>query len=314
MVSSNLEPWTDPATHREHFVTTANGLRLQYLEWGGVGPPLILIHGGMDNPHAFDDLAPGLTDRHRVIAYARRGHGRSEGRGPFDTETLTDDLRHFMDALGLKCADLAGWSMGGNEVTGLATRYPERVRRIVYLDGAFDCADPDFLTAFNAIPPEFLTTPSSAMASLGAYRDYQQAEVFAPLEDMSRIEAYLRESVLIHEDGSVEPRMPIPVQEALFADLLADPPRQYTKISCPAFAIFPESQFNLQGADVRRRELALACEKRYMAPLREKFRAQLQRELTGVKVISVPGAHSDFFLNSREQVLHAMGEFLSETG
>ena len=122
----------------EHFVTI-NGVRLQYLDWGGTGRALIFVHGGMDNPHAFDDLAPAFTDRFRAIAYARRGHGRSDGKGPFDTETLTEDLRALLDILHIDRADLAGWSMGGNEITGMAIRYPERVNRIVYLDGAFDC-------------------------------------------------------------------------------------------------------------------------------------------------------------------------------
>src|ERR1700736_6267142 len=38
----------------------ANGIRLHYLDWGGLGPALILIHGGLDNAHVFDDLAPAL--------------------------------------------------------------------------------------------------------------------------------------------------------------------------------------------------------------------------------------------------------------
>jgi pimeloyl-ACP methyl ester carboxylesterase len=305
--------WSDLSPHVEYFVTI-NGVRLQYLDWGGTGRALIFAHGGMDNPHAFDDLAPAFTDRFRVIAYARRGHGRSGGKGPFDARTLTEDLRALLDALHIDQADLAGWSMGGNEITGMAIRYPERVNRIVYLDGAFDFADPDFLKAFQAIPPEFVATPASAMASLDAYRSYYQAEVVAPLEDMRRIEAYLRETLVVRSDGSLEQKMPKAIQESLFADILADPPRQYARVNCPALAIFPESQFNLQGADLQRRALALECERKYMVPLRRKFMDQLRRELMGVQIMSVPGAHSDFFVNSREQVVGAMREFLMGVG
>jgi len=294
------------------YFATINGVRLQYLDWGGTGRTLIFVHGGMDNPHAFDDLAPAFTDRFRVIAYARRGHGRSGGKGPFDTATLTEDLRVLLDVLHIDQADLAGWSMGGNEITGMAIRYPERVNRIVYLDGAFDCADPDFLKAFKAIPPEFVETPASAMASLDAYRFYYQTEIVAPLEDMRRIEAYLRETVSVRQDGGLEPKMSKETQAALFADLLADLPRQYALVKCPALAIFPESQFNLHGADPQRRPLALACEQKYMAPLRQKFMEHLRRELSGVEIVTVPGAHSDFFLNSRERVVQIMRKFLLE--
>src|SRR5262245_25316458 len=87
--------WSDAAAHKIAFIT-ANGVRLQYLDWGGSGPALILIHGYGDNPHIFDDIAPAFTDRFRVIAYARRGHGQSEAKGPYDMATLTEDLRGVM--------------------------------------------------------------------------------------------------------------------------------------------------------------------------------------------------------------------------
>jgi len=91
--------WSDTAAHKSRFIT-ANGVRLHYLDWGGAGPVLILIHGYGDNPHIFDDFAPAFTDRFRVIAYARRGHGQSEAKEPYDTATLTEDLRGVMDGFG----------------------------------------------------------------------------------------------------------------------------------------------------------------------------------------------------------------------
>src|SRR6185436_18715655 len=108
----------------EGFVET-NGVRLQYLDWGGTGPALILIHGLGDDPHAYMDLAPAFADRFHVIAYASRGSGSSDAHGPYDTATLTEDLRGLMDALGIVRADLAGSSAGGNEVTAMAARYPQ---------------------------------------------------------------------------------------------------------------------------------------------------------------------------------------------
>jgi pimeloyl-ACP methyl ester carboxylesterase len=219
-----------------------------------------------------------------------------------------------MDQLHIGKAHLAGWSMGGNEVTRMAIRHCERVERIVYLDGAFDCADPTFLDAFNSIPARFMNPPDSAMASFEAYRLYYQAEVFAPLKDMRRVEAYLRESVVIQSDGSVKHRMSEPLQQEIFKDILADPPRQYRLIRCPVLAIFPHSQFNLHGADPQRRQEAMVCERTYMVPMREKFMEQLERELRDVRIVRVPGAHSDFFLNSKDQVVDAMRRFLGEGG
>ena len=96
--------------HKSGFVC-ANGIRLHYLDWGGLGPVLILIHGGLDNAHIFDDLAPTFTDHFRVIAYDLRGHGHPDPKGPFDTTTRTEDLRGLMDSLGIAKAHLTGWSL-----------------------------------------------------------------------------------------------------------------------------------------------------------------------------------------------------------
>jgi pimeloyl-ACP methyl ester carboxylesterase len=72
-----------------------------------LGLALILIHGCGDNPHIFDDFAHACTDRIRVIAYARRGHGESEAKGPCDRETLAEDLRGLPDRIAIANADTA---------------------------------------------------------------------------------------------------------------------------------------------------------------------------------------------------------------
>src|SRR5678815_340407 len=108
--------WADPSPHRARFVRV-NGVSLNTLDWGGTGDGLVLIHGMGDSPHSFDDIASAFTDGYRVIAYARRGHGQSDHppTGPYDNETLVEDLRQLLDSLGIKRAVLGGWSMGGNE-------------------------------------------------------------------------------------------------------------------------------------------------------------------------------------------------------
>src|SRR5262245_3884193 len=86
------DSWKDPAPHQSAFVRV-NGVRLNYLDWGGDGPPLVLVHGFGDSPHVFDDLAAQLRGDFRVIAYARRGHGQSDApSGPYDIATLVEDL------------------------------------------------------------------------------------------------------------------------------------------------------------------------------------------------------------------------------
>src|SRR5260370_40106905 len=119
------------AATRTGFVT-ANGIRLHCRDWGGLGPVLIFIHGGLDNAHIFDDLAPAFTGRFRVIAYDLRGHGRSEAKRPFDATTRTEDLRGLMDSLGIAKAHLPGWSLAGKDTTALPSTHPHPPGSILY--------------------------------------------------------------------------------------------------------------------------------------------------------------------------------------
>jgi pimeloyl-ACP methyl ester carboxylesterase len=168
--------WSDVSPHQSAFVE-GDKVRLNYLDWGGNGPPLILIHGIANSPHIFDDLVLMLRDRFHVIAYARRGHGQSDApAGPYDSTALISDLVHLLDHLHIERASLLGWSMGGNEVTEFAGRYPERVNKIIYLEGGYDWSDPAFFKAFTDI----LAVNSPSPETLGTWRrDY--TKVRAPV-------------------------------------------------------------------------------------------------------------------------------------
>jgi pimeloyl-ACP methyl ester carboxylesterase len=302
------EVWTDHSAHKNAFVTS-NGIHLHYLDWGGSGPTLILIPGALDDAHAFDDLAPAFTDHFRVLAYDRRGHGRSEAKAPYDAATLTGDLRGLMDSLGIATAHLAGWSMGGNEITAMAGTHPERVDRIVYLEGAYDWADPASVAALKAFPYEY-PAPTSAMKSLDAFREHEMKVWFPSLSDASRVEAYIRDLVVIQPDGTARLAMSNSDVEALLNTLLTDK-RDYTKVRSPALAIFAETFFDVRNGDSAQRATNLAWEQKYVTSFRTASKERVRRELSNVEIVNVPGTHMDFFLTSREQVVDAMRRFLS---
>ena len=299
--------WSDPSPHTNGFVVS-NGVRLNYLDWGGSGPPLILIHGYGDNPHAFDDMAPAFRDRFRVLAYARRGHGRSETKGPYDTATLVEDLRGLMDSLRIPKAHLAGWSMGGNEITGMAGAHPDRVGRIVYLDAGYDWSDPTVVAAFDQSPAG-LTPPPTAMVSIDAYRASHVNAWFTKVTNPGQIEAYIRDLVVIQPDGSVRSAMTDSAQAGLFASLTSQA-RDYRKVKAPALAIYAATFFDTQHPDSAQAVKNLAWEAKFLIPFRKASVARIKRELPGVEVVDVPGTHSDFMFVSRDAVVAAIQRFL----
>lgn len=299
--------WSDPAPHRIGYVRI-RGVRLQYLDWGGTGPALILIHGMGDNPHIFDDLAPAFTDRFRVVAYARRGHGHSSPRDPYTTAALTSDLRGLLDGLGIRRASLAGWSMGGNEVTGMARRHPGRVDRIVYLDGGYDWGDPDCLRALQAFPVP-MEAPRSVYPSLNAYRSFWK-RIIPGIRPFSRIEASIRESVVLRSDGSVRSRMRDAVaaraRKALFSDR-----REYTKIRAPALSIYAATLTPVRGRPRSRAKKVAEWESKYWTPFRRKSIRKIRLELPGVRIAHLPGSHGDFVFSCRPALVRLMRAFLA---
>jgi pimeloyl-ACP methyl ester carboxylesterase len=287
-----------------------NGVRLEYLDWGGTGPTLVLVHGLADNPHIFDDLAPALIDRFHVVAYARRGAGNSEVKGPYDIGTLTEDLRGLMDALGIVKADLIGYSAGGDEITEMAAQYPERVDRIIYFESAYDWSDPEAKKALQAAPVGFFDPPASAMASLEAYRAYLKANMYPGLDDMRRVEANFRQKAVIQSDGTLKMRFPKTLIDMLQSAMWSNKHRDYTRIHCPALAIYSENLYDLQVPDAQRRSEITAYEGKYWLPFQARSMDRVRRELAGVKIVRVPGAHGSFVMTDRRQVADLVVSFL----
>jgi len=124
---------------RESGFVTVNGVKLHYLDWGGSGETMLLLTGFGDTAHVFDDFASKFTNRFHVLGLTRRGFGESEKpKNGYDTRTRVEDIHQFLDALKIDRANIVGHSMAGDELTLFATLYPQRVKKLVYLDAAHD--------------------------------------------------------------------------------------------------------------------------------------------------------------------------------
>lgn len=116
-----------------------NGVQLHYLDWGGRGPTLLFLTSFGASAHEYDQLAPKFTSRFRVLGLTRRGQPPSaEPESGYETRSLVDDTRAFLDALGIDRVALAGYSIAGTELTLFAAIHPERVSHLVYLDALGD--------------------------------------------------------------------------------------------------------------------------------------------------------------------------------
>lgn len=107
------------------YVKTRDGTNLFVKDWGQ-GRPVVLIHGWPLSADSWDPQAMALADAgYRVIAYDRRGFGRSDQPwSGYDYDSLSDDLADVMAESGVSDdAALIGFSMGGGEVARYMSRH-----------------------------------------------------------------------------------------------------------------------------------------------------------------------------------------------
>ena len=113
-------------------------LHMRYLDWGGEGHQIMALHGLASSAHWYDIVAPMLNGHCRIIAPDQRGHGQTtQATEGYDWQTLAEDIVGLMDHLGVERTTVLGHSWGGNVAIGLAARFPERVDRLVMIDGGF---------------------------------------------------------------------------------------------------------------------------------------------------------------------------------
>jgi pimeloyl-ACP methyl ester carboxylesterase len=115
-----------------------------YFEAQGEGPPLLLLHGGMNTIEtSFAGLRKALAPGRRIVAIEQQGHGRTgDADRPLRYERMVEDSAAVLAAFGLSGVDVFGWSDGGIVGLGLAARHPRLVRRLAVC-GADHRADAD---------------------------------------------------------------------------------------------------------------------------------------------------------------------------
>jgi pimeloyl-ACP methyl ester carboxylesterase len=110
-------------------VTSSDGTRIAY-ERTGEGPPLVLVHGGLNDRNAWAGVVPLFAERFTVFAMDRRGRGESGAPAEHAIEREFEDVCAVIDAAG-PSVDLIGHSYGAHCALGAASSAPGRVKHLV---------------------------------------------------------------------------------------------------------------------------------------------------------------------------------------
>lgn len=128
-----------PQSPSIRFVRVEPDVSLEVVDWGGKGRPVVLLAGGGDTAHVYDEMAPKLAATYRVLGITRRGFGASsKPKTGYNARTLADDVLRVLDALSLDRPVLIGHSVAGEELSSIGARFSSRVGGLVYLDAAWD--------------------------------------------------------------------------------------------------------------------------------------------------------------------------------
>jgi non-heme chloroperoxidase len=303
-------PWKDPSPHTTRFVTVSKTVRLEVLDWGGSGRPLVLLAGGGDTAHVFDDFAPRLTASVHVYGITRRGFGESGFvASEYGADRLGDDVLTVLDALKLKRPVLVGHSIGGQELSSVASRHPRHVAGLVYLDAgypyAFDNGKGPAMKEFQDIRAPQPPPPGEAdLAGFDALRQY-----YLRVLGFTYPDAELRQQRAASPDGRVGKQRDFPGYATIMAGM-----QKFADIPVPALLVFGIPHGLGSWADkttdstVRDRATAYAAA---LTPLTERQAKAIEDAVPTAHVVKLPGAHHYVFLSNEADVLREMRAFLS---
>jgi pimeloyl-ACP methyl ester carboxylesterase len=292
---------------------TVNGIRLHYLDWGGKGQPLIFLTGMGCSAYIYNKFAPHFTDKFRVLALTRRGHGDSDiPETGYDADTLTEDIRQFMDRLHVEKAILAGHSLAGVELTHFAATYPTRVEKLIYLDALDDRRGETVIIEQSPLRNIKIKREESAPHSLEEYiadmkRGFPRfAEIWSELWDEE-----IAHEVKVNEAGVFVDRMPESVEQMMVENLIKGYAPKRVEAKIPTLSIYAQKIPRLSNAYTAEQKAAFDqfnrnVEKLFFRSLISEF----QNRFPHAKTVVIPDGHHYCFIAQEELVHDEMRRFL----
>ncbi|MFD7259105.1 alpha/beta fold hydrolase [Streptomyces sp. NPDC059874] len=258
-------------------IVERDGVRLSCRDWGGSGPPIVLLHGLAGHAGEWDDLAGALSSRYRVVAFDQRGHGASE-RLPHEVSraAYVTDVVAVLEQLNLHRPVLAGQSLGGHTAMLTAAAHPHLVRALVLVEAGPGGPNPNVRAEIGGWLDAWPTPFPSREAAVEFLGGGPVGEGWA--------------AGLVERDGGWRPRFD---RDVMVASLAENAQRsfwdEWARLRCPVLAVLGQSGF---------------------IPPQES--EAMLRQQSGTTAVSVPGTGHDVHLERPDVLRHLFQEFLDE--
>jgi pimeloyl-ACP methyl ester carboxylesterase len=296
---------TDSSPHSVQFVTVDKDVKLEVLDWGGTGRPLIFLAGAGDTAHRFDGFAPQFVAQHHVYGITRRGSGVSSkpvpANGNYSADHLGDDVLAVMQALHIERPVLVGHSLAGQELSSIGSRFPEKVSGLIYLDAAtgfafYDPAHPSMVIEMNDIKRRI-----DEIEAGGVDEQKKLLELEAAIAKFK--------TVLHRSNAEIANLPPLPPRSRMGAALNFGA-QKYTSIPVPALAIYacPHNWDRFPASDPARKIALLADDTARCTAWADAF----SRGVPSARVVRIRNADHYVCLSNETEVVREMNDFLAK--
>ena len=294
--------WKETAIHTVQFVTVDENVKLEVLDFGGSGRPLVFLAGGGGSAHVWDSFAPKFTPAYHAYAITRRASGDSSAPPcGYSGERMGDDVIAVLDALKLEHPVLVGHSIAGSELSSVGSRHPERVAGLIYLDSAFSYAWYDSKRGEQMLDSIDLRNKllQVQIEPSNAKNIQTIQEIIADMPKIKKeLEGYQKE-LLADPTGESGPLPPS-------VRLMIPGVTKYTKIPVPILAIYAYPRDGSQFTDPKKRAAMLASDKEYTGRQSDAF----EKGVPTARVVRLPLADHYVFRSNEADVMREMNAFL----
>jgi len=300
----------DGAAHQVFLVPVDRNVRLEVLDFGGVGRPIVLLAGWGYDAHVWDKFAPKLIDHHHVYAITRRGFGASSAPVPpagiYTADRLGDDVLAVIAQLGMDRPVLVGHAKAGQELSSIGSRHPEKISGLVYLDAAYSYA------FYDAKHGDLLLDAIALRDQLNVYLAQGAPDLKQYFNNLQTTLPQLERDVKDFQDEmALMPDMPArtaptrPIMVALGAGA-----EKYTEIHSPALAIFadPHNFGQLFADDPKTLQAIILDDFARTSAQADAFQACVP----GSRVVRLPNASHMIFQSNEADVLREMNAFIDK--
>jgi pimeloyl-ACP methyl ester carboxylesterase len=330
--------WKDTSPHSVQFIIVDKDVKLEVLDWGGLGRSIVLLAGMGNTAHVFDDFAPKLTKDYHVLGITRRGFGASsKPDSGYGADRLGDDVIAVLDSLKIEKPVLVGHSIAGEELSSVASRFPDRISGLVYLDAAYQYAfdwngsiekkpeslDVEVKTQSSEkesassnegqAAPQMLAMPTppppgaTDVTSVSAYRSWMER-----IHGFVRPEAEMRQQLNISPDGRVLGNR-VPSEDTIRARKAIDQGfRSYKSIPVKCLAIYSDHSFKEPwekeaGPEAQDQIAKFKADRPdFIGTLVTAF----EKGVPSARAIILPGSNHYLFIANEKEVLREMHDFL----